>query len=71
MDNSEINTMIDLAEAILRNNGCRIQSFLSSGTTQYVVKRHQMSISPSFLRIRLLCDWVVAHEKELVIVEDC
>jgi len=54
---------IDVAEEIMRNGDCRIQSFIASGTTQYVVKRQKLSISPSFLSIRTLCDWVIANEK--------
>jgi hypothetical protein len=61
---------IDLAEAIMRENSCRIQSFLASGTTQYVVKKHKMSISPSFLSIRSLCDWVILHQNELSMIEE-
>jgi len=56
---------VDLAERIMRSNDCRIQSFLASGTTQYVVKKHKLSISPSFLSIRALCDWVIANERNL------
>lgn len=56
---------IDLAESILRTNGCRIQSFLASGETQYVIKKGKMSISPSFLTIRSLCGWVVSHTKDI------
>jgi len=57
--------IVDAAEAILKNTGCRITSFLASGQTQLVVKRGKMSISPSFLSIRELCDWVVTHAQEL------
>jgi hypothetical protein len=56
---------IDEAEMILRNNDCRITSFLSSGTTQYVVKKHKMSISPSYLSIKALCDWIINNEKHI------
>jgi len=53
---------LDIAEMILRSNNCRITSFLSSGTTQYVVKKHKLSISPSYLNIRALCDWIINNE---------
>jgi hypothetical protein len=64
MDSNEVNP-IDLAERILRENDCRIQSFLASGTTQYAAKKGKLSISPSFLSIRELCDWVVSHSDQL------
>ena len=56
---------IDLAEDILKRNDCRIQSFLASGETQYVVKKRRMSISPSFLSIRDVCSWVLSHSTEI------
>ena len=56
---------IDLAERILRQNGCRIQSFLASGETQYVIKKGKLSISPSALSIRAICEWVITHTKEI------
>jgi hypothetical protein len=60
--------MIDKAEDILRTHGCRIQSFLASGGTQYFVKNNKtrLSDSPSFKSIRELCQWVVDNEKEFV-----
>jgi hypothetical protein len=57
--------IIDGAEAILRSNDCRITSFLASGQTQLVIKRNKMSVSPSFLSIRELCEWVVTHREDL------
>jgi hypothetical protein len=56
---------IDLAEQIMRENDCRLQSFLASGTTQFVVKKYKLSISPSFLSIRELADWVIANRNNL------
>ena len=52
---------IDLAETILKQNGCRIQSFIASSEVQYVIKKKGMNISPSFLSIRDICGWVVAN----------
>jgi hypothetical protein len=58
--------IIDEAETIMKNNGLRVTSFLASGKTQYVVKNsNKMSISPSFLSIRELCNWVATHSEEL------
>lgn len=62
---------IDLAETILRQNGCRIQSFLASGETQYVVKKGKMSISPSFLSIRDVCEWVVKNMNNIGQCNNC
>ena len=56
---------ITMAEDIMREHNCRLQSFLASGSTQYVVKKYKMSISPSFLSIRALCEWVIANEHSL------
>lgn len=65
MDGTTSRDVIDTAEQLMRDNGCRITSFLSGGRTQLVVKKGRMSISPSFLSIRTLCEWVVANEQEL------
>ena len=56
---------ISMAEDIMREHNCRLQSFLASGSTQYVVKKYKLSVSPSFLSIRALCDWVIANESAL------
>jgi len=65
MDTSNQRDVIDFAEQMMRSNNCRITSFLSGGKTQLVVKKGKMSISPSFLSIRSLCEWVVNNEAEL------
>lgn len=61
MENTDM-IKLDIAEMILRSNNCRITSFLSSGSTQYVVKKRKLSISPSFLKIGTLCDWIINNE---------
>jgi len=58
-------SQIDLAESILKANGCRIQSFLSHRQTQYVIKYGIRSISPSFFSIKEVCEWVVTHTKDI------
>ncbi len=56
---------LDLAEQILRQNRCRIQTFISNRQVQYVIKKNAMNISPSALSIRDICGWVVTHIKEI------
>jgi hypothetical protein len=65
MDTNNQRDVIDTAEQMMRAHNCRITSFLSGGQTQLVVKKGRMSISPSFLSIRSLCEWVVKNKQEL------
>jgi len=62
----DVMKMLDDAEYLIKSQGCRIQSFLTKGQTQYVVKHGLRNVSPSFDSIRALCSWTIRNTEELV-----